>query len=83
MATRAARVSELPAVGCDRARLLLPRESGMKRRRPPPVRFIRPSWNAKRSTCDKCGRVEVNDSRLLVRLSTCNVCIEGARNASH
>jgi hypothetical protein len=55
----------------------------MKRRRPPPVRFIRPSWNARRSTCDKCGAVEANDGRLLVRLSTCTACIEGARDAHH
>jgi len=55
----------------------------MKRRRPPPVRFIRPSWNAKRSTCEVCGAVEERDERLLVRLSVCTSCIEGARDAHH
>ena len=83
VATRPSRLSELPAVDCDRERLLLSREHGVKRRHPPSVRFIRPSWNAKRSTCDKCGAVEVNDCRLLVRLSTCKACIEEARHASH
>jgi hypothetical protein len=83
MAARPSRLSELPAVGCDHARLLLPRELGMKRRRPPPVRFIRPSWNARRSTCDTCGAVEENDGRLLIRLRTCKSCIEEARDAHH
>jgi len=83
MAVRSARLSELPAVDCDHARLLLSRELGMKRRRPPPVRFIRPSWNARRSTCDTCGAVEENDGRLLIRLRTCKPCIEEARDAHH
>jgi hypothetical protein len=42
------------------------------------VRFIRPSWNAKRSTCERCGVVEVQEERLLLRLNLCTGCIEEA-----
>jgi hypothetical protein len=55
----------------------------MTRRRAPRVRFIRPPWNAKRATCDKCGMVEVQEHRLLFRLSTCTTCIEEARHVPH
>jgi hypothetical protein len=55
----------------------------MKRRKPPPVRFIRPSWNARRSTCDTCGAVEMSDARLLIRLRTCTACIKEARHAQN
>jgi hypothetical protein len=46
MATCPGGLSGLPSVGCDRARLLLPREYGMKRH-PPPARFIRPFEEAR------------------------------------
>jgi hypothetical protein len=46
------------------------------RKRSPRVRFVRPSWNAKRSTCEKCGAVEEQQERLLVRLNLCTICIE-------
>ena len=48
----------------------------MKKRRVR-VRYVRPSWNAKRSTCEQCGTVEEQQERLLVRLSICTACIEG------
>lgn len=44
------------------------------------VRFIRPSWNAKRSTCERCGAVEEQEERLLLRLNLCTACIEEAAN---
>lgn len=55
---------------------LLFREDVVRRRRLPRVRFIRPSWNAKRCTCEKCGAIEEQDGRLLVRLNVCMMCIE-------
>lgn len=51
----------------------------MKRGRTVRVRFIRPSWNAKRATCETCGVAEEQQGRLLVRLNICMICIEGAR----
>lgn len=48
----------------------------MRKRRLPRVRFVRPSWNAKRSTCEKCGAVEEQQERLLLRLNLCTTCIE-------
>lgn len=43
------------------------------------LRFIRPSWNAKRSTCEKCGLTEDREDRLLLRLNICTCCIEEAQ----
>lgn len=53
----------------------------MTRRRVPVARFIRPSWNAKRSVCAECGAEESQAERLLVRLSICTACIEEVRRA--
>lgn len=50
-------------------------------RRRPVARFIRPSWNANRSTCAECGAVEEHADRLLLRLSVCTNCIAEARRA--
>ena len=53
------------------------------RRRGPVARFVRPSWNAKRSTCAECGAVEEHAERLLVRLSVCTTCIEEEVRRAH
>ncbi len=48
----------------------------MRKRRLARVRFIRPSWNAKRSTCEKCGAIEEQGGRLLMRLNICMTCMK-------
>jgi hypothetical protein len=48
----------------------------MRKRRSARIRFVRPSWNARRSICEKCGTVEEQPERLLVRLNLCTTCIE-------
>jgi len=53
------------------------------RRRSPAVRFVRPSWNAKKSACARCGAIKEQPERLLVRLNICTQCIEEARHAHH
>jgi len=50
----------------------------MKRKRPPPLRYLKPSWNAKRSKCERCGLAEENAERLLLRLNLCAGCRGGA-----
>lgn len=45
------------------------------RKRRVAVRFIRVPWNAKKSTCERCGASEPRNERLLFRLSCCTACL--------
>ncbi len=63
-------------MGFGRRGGVLLREAVVRKRGPPDVRYVRPAWNAKRSTCVECGGVEEQPSRLIARLNVCTSCIK-------